>query len=196
MTASSPSTGTRAKIIDAAISLMRRSGFHGAGINEILRESGAPKGSMYYFFPEGKRQIAQEAISVYAQRVLAYMDESLSSAEDPDAKVKALFRAVERRFEQTELRQSCAAGAACLDLDDDLEGVRIAIKTMFFDCIDVVSKHFAIPDHRRRRSFAGLVLTVIEGAYIRGRAEQSTQPFREAAGWLGDIAEREVSESA
>ena len=196
MTASSPSTGTRAKIIDAAISLMRRSGFHGAGINEILRESGAPKGSMYYFFPEGKRQIAQEAISVYAQRVLAYMDESLSSAEDPHAKVKALFRAVERRFEQAELRQSCAAGAACLDLDDDLEGVRIAIKTMFVDCMDVVSKHFAIPDHRRRRSFAGLVLTVIEGAYIRARAEQSTQPFREAAGWLGDIAEREVSESA
>ena len=54
--------GTRDKVLEAAILLMRRTGFSGAGINEILKESGAPKGSLYYFFPQGKKQIVSEAL--------------------------------------------------------------------------------------------------------------------------------------
>lgn len=180
-------------MLDAAITLLRRSGFHGAGINEILDVSGAPKGSMYHFFPHGKRQIASEAITVYAQRVVTYMDASLASATKPADKVHALFRAVAERLERAEYRQSCAAGTTSLDLDDDLEAVRFAIVSMFSDCVDVISRHFAIADRRRRRSFAGLVLTAIEGGYIRGRAERSTRALKDAAAWLAEIAEREAS---
>ena len=46
---------TRERMIDATITLLRRSGLSGAGINEIVRESGAPKGSLYHFFPDGKQ---------------------------------------------------------------------------------------------------------------------------------------------
>jgi len=49
-------------VIGATIALMRRSGFSGAGIHEILEKSGARKGSLYHFFPEGKRQIVIEAL--------------------------------------------------------------------------------------------------------------------------------------
>jgi TetR/AcrR family transcriptional repressor of lmrAB and yxaGH operons len=42
--------GTRERLLEAALELMRESGLSGAGINEIVRESGAPKGSVYYFF--------------------------------------------------------------------------------------------------------------------------------------------------
>ena len=196
MTLALPRTETKDRIIEAAITLLRRAGFHGAGINEILKESGAPKGSLYYFFPQGKRQIAQEAIARYAQGVVAYMDESLSSAEEPAAKIHALFRAVAQRFERGAFRQSCAAGAASLDLDDDLEVVRLAIETMFADCVEVISKHFTIVGRQRRRSFASLILTTIEGAYVRGRAERSTRPIKEAAAWLADIAKRETHTTA
>ena len=36
------SAGTRDRMVEATIALMRRSGLSGAGINEIVRESGAP----------------------------------------------------------------------------------------------------------------------------------------------------------
>jgi AcrR family transcriptional regulator len=35
---------SRERMLEAAITLMRGSGLTGAGINEIVRESGAPKG--------------------------------------------------------------------------------------------------------------------------------------------------------
>jgi hypothetical protein len=40
----------------------------------------------------------------------------------------------------------------------------------------------------RPHSFGGFVLTAIEGAYIRGRAEHTTTAFREAGEWLARLA--------
>jgi len=183
---------SRERIIEATITLMRRSGLSGAGINQIVKESGAPKGSIYYFFPGGKRQIVSDALAVYGERGVSAWDAILSKVNEPDRKIHALFDAISLRLEQGKFRQSCAAGAASLDLEDDLEVVRVAIAAVFTSWIQVIAKHFPIDDVHRRRSFAGLILTVIEGAFIRARAERSLQPFREAAVWLAGIAKKEV----
>jgi TetR/AcrR family transcriptional regulator, lmrAB and yxaGH operons repressor len=186
---------SRDKIIEAAISLMRRSGLSGAGINEIVAESRAPKGSIYYFFPQGKQQIVTEALAVYAKRGLAAWGEALSTAEEPGRKIHALFDAIAARTEVGQYRASCAAGTVILDLDDDLELVRAAIADAFSQWIELISSHFPIGNAERRTSFAGLVLTVIEGAFIRARAERSSKPFQDAARWLAEIAEREVRQA-
>jgi hypothetical protein len=58
------------------------------------------------------------------------------------------------------------------------------------DYLKVIERHFPLRDRRRRRSFAGLLLTAIEGAYIRSRAERSGKPFREAGAWLAELTTR------
>jgi hypothetical protein len=45
----------------------------------------------------------------------------------------------------------------------------------------------------RRESFAGLVISAIEGAYIRGRAERTRTPFVEAGEWLALLIEQEAA---
>ena len=191
--AKTPATGTRDKLIEAAITLMRRSGLSGAGINEIVRHSGAPKGSVYYFFPEGKQQIVAEGLTQYSQRVVAFIDSALSSKRKPGQKVKALFDAFADRIEAGEFRQSCPVGTVCLDLDADLEGLRFVIATAFDEYVSAIEAHFPFQDRRRAKSFAGLLLTAIEGAYIRGRAARTSEPFREAGAWLADLADRGAS---
>ena len=52
----------REKILQTASELMEKQGYHGTGLNEIIQRSGAPKGSLYYYFPEGKEQLASETI--------------------------------------------------------------------------------------------------------------------------------------
>lgn len=185
--------GSRERMIEAAIALMRRSGLSGAGINEIVRDSGAPKGSVYHFFPQGKKQIVGESLAVYARRVHAFIDESLAAGRTPGGRIRALFRAFAQRLEQGEFRASCAAGAVSLDLDEDeLEGVRRAIEAAFDDWTALIATRVGFADARRARSFAGLVLTAIEGAYVRGRAERSARPFIEAGQWLAELAEAEA----
>lgn len=53
---------TKEKILETATRLFYFQGFHGTGLNQILKESGAPKGSLYHYFPDGKEQLAEEAI--------------------------------------------------------------------------------------------------------------------------------------
>jgi TetR/AcrR family transcriptional repressor of lmrAB and yxaGH operons len=185
----------RERMIEAAIVLMRRSGFSGVGVNEVLAESGAPKGSMYHYFPDGKRQIAAEALTTYADRIVTFIDERLQKGKNPADKMRHLFQAFEERLAEFDFRQSCAAGCVSLDLDDDLDRVREAVQGAFARYIDVIARHLSFRDRRRARSFAGFVLTAIEGGYVRGRAEHSTEAFREAGLWLGRLAAQEAEDA-
>jgi len=190
MTISMSHQGSRARMLEAAITLMRGSGLSGAGINEIVRESGAPKGSVYHFFPSGKLQIVSEAIELHSHRVQDFIQQALESQDRPGHKVRALFNAFARRVSAGNFHMSCAAGAVALDLDADLEALRLVLQGAFSRWIALIAQHFDFADPRRNRSFAGLVLTTIEGAYIRCRVERSGRPFKEAGEWLAELAEQ------
>jgi AcrR family transcriptional regulator len=180
-------------MIEAAIDLMRGSGLSGAGINEIVRESGSPKGSVYHHFPGGKAQLCSEALDLYARRVEEFIDTALASRRAPGDKIRSLFAAFARRVEEGGFRQSCAVGAVTLDLDQDLDALRPVLRRALADWIAATTRHFDFADARKTRSFAGLVLTAIEGAYVRCRAEGSGRPFREAGAWLAELAERHTT---
>ena len=180
---------TRDRVIAATIELIRRSGYAGIGINEILAEGGAPKGSLYHFFPDGKRQIASEAMAVYAGQALKLYERALAAPGTPAQKVKRLLKVPASRLVEGHFRSSCMAGTLSLDLDDSLERVRGEVGAFFEQMIELLATHLCMPDRRRARSFAGLLLTTIEGAYIRGRAERSTEAFDEAASLLGEMAD-------
>jgi TetR/AcrR family transcriptional repressor of lmrAB and yxaGH operons len=184
-----PALGSRDRMLEATITLMRGSGLSGAGINEIVRESGAPKGSVYHFFPNGKMQIAAEALTIYSGRVRAFIDGALAGKRLPGEKVKALFDAFARRVEEGDFRQSCAVGTVSLDLDEDLEDLRAVLAAAFAEWVALIARHFDFADARQTKSFAGMVLTAIEGAYIRCRAERTSRPFKEAGAWLAELAE-------
>jgi len=184
-------TPTRERLLEAAISLMRQSGLSGAGINEIVRASGAPKGSVYHFFPDGKQQIAAEALDAYSGRVVAFIDATLSRKRSPGTKVEALFDAFAKRVEDGGFRSSCPAGTVCLDLDSEVEALRAAVAASLTSYVGAIAPHFRFRDPGRVQSFARLVVTAIEGAYICARANRSSAAFREAGTWLAELARRE-----
>ena len=179
----------RQRMLDSAIALMRGSGLTGAGINEIVRLSGAPKGSVYHHFPGGKLQIATEALEDYSERVVRFIDEALSTGRSRPAKVKALFGAFAKRAREGQFKASCAIGTVTLDLDEerDLEALRPVLEAAFDRWVDCIATHVDDGDPRAARSFAGLVLTAIEGAYVRCRAERDARAFLEAGEWLSRL---------
>jgi len=48
-----PSTN-RSNYLNAAVTLFRRKGYAATGLNDILQQSHAPKGSLYHYFPRVK----------------------------------------------------------------------------------------------------------------------------------------------
>jgi len=188
-----PSLGAKDQILESAIFLMRQSGLSGAGINQILAHSKAPKGSMYYYFPQGKLQITREALTLYGTRVAAAMEAALSSKKKPADKVRALFRSIADRLERAYFEQSCAAGAVALDLNGEVADLRHVVADVMASWRTVIAGHFPLRSRARRESFAGLVLSAIEGGYIRGRAERSSTPLLEAGEWIAKLASNETA---
>lgn len=185
------SLSSRDRMIEAAIDLMRGYGLSGVGINDVVRESGTPRGSVYHFFPQGKSQIASEALSEQGIRIAAFMEAALSGRKGAPQKVTALFEAFARRVEESEFQRSCAMGAVTLDLSAGDDALRLVIEGIFESWRAVIAKHIPMASPRQGKSFAGLVLTNIEGAHIRARAERSGAPFREAGAWLARLAKDE-----
>ena len=53
----------------------------------------------------------------------------------------------------------------------------------------VIASHLPLDGPARAKSFAGLLLTAVEGAYVRARAERSNRAFRDAGAWLSKLVE-------
>jgi TetR/AcrR family transcriptional regulator, lmrAB and yxaGH operons repressor len=181
--------GAKSRMLESAIFLMRHSGLSGAGINQVLAHSGAPKGSMYYYFPAGKVQLTAEALKLYGGRVAAYFEATLASKRKPGAKIRALFRVIAGRLQQSNFDQSCAIGAVTLDIAPEVAALRPVVAEVMASWQAIVARHIPMRGSASARSFAGLVITAVEGGYIRGRAERSTQPLVDAGEWLARLAE-------
>src|SRR2546426_9353633 len=65
------SNKSRTKMVRSAASLIRRQGLSAASFADIVADSGAPRGSIYHHFPQGKDQLAKEAIRATSDWVLA-----------------------------------------------------------------------------------------------------------------------------
>ncbi|MDQ2999201.1 MAG: TetR/AcrR family transcriptional regulator, partial [Chloroflexota bacterium] len=79
---------TRDQIVDAAGDLLESQGFHATGLNQIVKESGAPKGSLYYYFPAGKDEIAEAAIEQAGRAVAERIGAGLAASDDVAAAVR------------------------------------------------------------------------------------------------------------
>lgn len=74
---------TREKLIETASILFQVKGYNATGLNEILAESGFPKGSLYYHFPKGKEQLALEAVHSAGKKIKLNLIKSLDTNRDP-----------------------------------------------------------------------------------------------------------------
>lgn len=102
--------------------------------------------------------------------------------------MRAFFRGAAREFDQAGGHEGCAIGAVTLDLGaDDLE-LRRLCEEVFESWIATIASHVPGPDRRRRRRFAEMVLTTLEGAFVLGRARASGEPFVTAGDWLAVAA--------
>ena len=60
----------------SAAEVMRERGAAGVTIDEVLARSGAPRGSVYHHFPDGRNQILTEALQYAGEAITEMIDEA------------------------------------------------------------------------------------------------------------------------
>ena len=76
-------TDSKEKILTAASRLFQTKGYNATGLNEILKESDSPKGSLYYYFSNGKEEVALEAIKLSSHFIQTKIQNALDKYLKP-----------------------------------------------------------------------------------------------------------------
>ncbi len=90
---------SRQKILETAADLFKSQGYHATGLNQIIKESGAPKGSIYHYFPGGKEELAIESIKLAVQKVKDGLMDNLSQSSDPLKSIEELLKKMADEFD-------------------------------------------------------------------------------------------------
>jgi len=109
-------TDSRSKMIHAAAELFRQRGYHATTFSDVVRDSGAPRGSTYFHFPGGKAELAREAIARAGDEVEEMVDQAARHADDPGSLVRALAQIFADRFERSGYQSGCAIATMVLEL--------------------------------------------------------------------------------
>lgn len=183
---------SREEMIKSTAYLLQKNGYAGTGMNDIIQHSGAPKGSIYYHFPDGKEQLAIEAVLWTKKNVTAFIKERLSQYEDPEESIQQFFLDSARRFEENNYFQGVPITAMVLETASTSEKLRKACQ----DVLDAWSKEFAKklaaneysePEATRLGDTLNMM---IQGALIMSLARQNAAPLKTAASHIPLIIQR------
>src|SRR2546423_15526135 len=104
---------TRSRMLDATRDLVESRGYFGTGLNQVLADSGAPRGSLYFHFPGGKDQLVAEALTRSGEDVASIID-GLAAPNAADF-VEGLLTRLGDRLEESGWHKGCPVATVALE---------------------------------------------------------------------------------
>ncbi|MFC4058148.1 TetR/AcrR family transcriptional regulator [Planomonospora corallina] len=177
--------GPREAMIRSAIGLIRRRGVAATSFADVLADSGAPRGSVYHHFPQGKSQLVEEATRSAAGQLSAGVARVLEAADAPGA-LRELAGLWRRGLEAGDYAVGCPIVAAALGTERAARDV--AGEAFEHWCELLAGKLVADgAGPERARSVAVLVVGAIEGALVLAQAQRSPAPLDTVVEELGAL---------
>lgn len=165
----------RERMIEGAIRLLARQGLQATSFSEVLELTGAPRGSVYHHFPQGKDQLVSAAVDRAGARALHALDgKDEASAAELTAAFLGLWREV---LVRSQFGAGCAVLAVTVATDsrDLLEHAGAAFRSWRGQLAEMF-QHAGLSANDAAR-FAATLVAASEGAVALSRAEQSLEPF-------------------
>ena len=165
----------RRKMIESAVTLLAVRGLQRTSFSDVLERSGAPRGSIYHHFPEGKDQLVDAAIELAGDRALGVLD-AVDGA--PPIEVTRYFLDLWRQvLVRSNLRAGCAVLAVTVATDSpDLLDHAAAIFRAWRGRLAELYERGGIDPSAAIR-LATTVVAASEGAVVISRAERRLEPF-------------------
>jgi AcrR family transcriptional regulator len=176
-------TDTKARIVAKTAELLRRQGFHGTGLKQIVAEAGAPFGSLYHFFPGGKDELGAEVIRSAGGEYQQLIEAVFDAAPDLVSGVRACFDGAAALLRETQFADACPIATVALEVASTNPPLRVACAEVFEGWILEARRRFLFAGVARReaRELALVMIAALEGAFVLSRTLQSPEPV-EAAG--------------
>lgn len=180
---------SRQRLVDTASRLMRVQGYHATGLNQIVEESQAPKGSLYHYFPEGKEQLAAEALGC-AGVELSKRLKALGELSPVDA-IDRLVEISVAELEASDYRDGCPVATVALETNSTSDPLRKVCAKIFDRALQILSQWLVSKGVAPERAelLALTVFSAYEGALMLSKVRRSPEPLRQVAGQMKKYVE-------
>lgn len=175
----SKTLSTRERLVMNAALLFQQRGYHGVGVAEILEASGAPKGSLYHHFPNGKADLAVAAAEWASAGLLQIIEDAFGPAESFEDGATTLCYKLAKLFDLSDHWLGCPISSTLFEGPSN-DRFREAAAQIFETWIEAVAAHGQrlglSEDEAARRSEA--VWIGLQGAWTLSRARRGSDPLR------------------
>ena len=184
----------RGAIVRAAATLFRRNGYAATGINEIAEMAGAPKGSLYHYFPDGKDQIGEAAVRFAGKGVVATLEKLEQEHRTAAGMVHAYCRLVVGWMAKSGFRDGCPISTTLLESAPQSAGIALAGREAFAAWRAVIARALLRDGFSKAEAgrLATLAVSSIEGALILARVQSSGEPIEDVAKSLATVLRRDA----
>lgn len=176
-------TNTKDIFIDTASSLFANQGYHATGISEILKKSNAPKGSLYYYFPQGKEQLAQEALQKTAEKISKEILDVLAKASTPLEGLQQHLIYIAQKIEKDLFQPNVSISLIALETFSSNEIIRLECERTFQQIQNIYKNSFLKMDLQEEYAdFLAMTMVMLtEGAITLSLTKKNTQPLHQLA---------------
>ena len=167
--------GPRERMVRSAALLMRERGAKATAISDVLKHSGAPRGSAYHYFPDGRTQLLCEAVDYAGEYIAARLAAGTSGVEVLDT----LMAAYKEQLVGTDYRAGCPIVAVAVEAGERNTQLIERAAQVFARWTDLIAERLVADGVSRSRAdeLAMLMTAALEGAIVVARASRDMKPL-------------------
>ena len=160
------------RIVDAAARAIRRSGYNGTGVADIMKEAGLTHGAFYAHFESREAMLAEAADRAGAQS--NGLAASVIAAVPPDQALQAVMQVYLSREHLANIETGCPISALGSEMPRQSPAVRLAATRRIKEMIDLVARQ--MPDWGQPSAHERALVTVatMVGTLMLARAVDDT----------------------
>jgi TetR/AcrR family transcriptional regulator, transcriptional repressor for nem operon len=164
---------THERIVETAARAIRRSGYSGTGVAEIMKEAGLTHGGFYAHFDSRDGMLA-EAVDRAGADTVAFLTR-VAAAAPPQHELEAMLRAYLSKEHVADAETGCAVAALGSEMPRQSAKVRRAATRRIKEMIDLVARQS--PDWGRPGAHERALVTVATavGALVLARAVEDSK---------------------
>jgi AcrR family transcriptional regulator len=173
---------SRERIVAVAARAIRRSGYDGTGVADIMKEAGLTHGAFYAHFPSREAMLAAAAVQACAESAAVAAD--VVGDASPEKALESMLRAYLSREHLEHVETGCPLAALGSETPRQATGVRRATTRHIKAMIDLVARQ--LPDWGQPSAHEHAIVTIatMVGALLLARAVDEpvlSDRLREAA---------------
>jgi TetR/AcrR family transcriptional repressor of nem operon len=175
-TAARSKEATHERIVDAAARAIRRSGYNGTGVADIMKAAGLTHGGFYAHFASREAMLA-EAADRAGGEAIALM-ERIAAHTPPRQALPAMMQAYLSDEHVKSIETGCATAALGSEMPRQAPEVRRASTRRIKEMIDVVAGQLADRGQSDAHDYALVTVSLMVGTLVLARAVEDPRLSR------------------